>query len=270
MWPSIFSVAEPMSKIAFVLGGGGFKGAYQAGVLLGLDRQGIKPDLIIGTSVGAINAFTYSCIGAEELAKRWGEVTGKGGYLSINWWGLLTLRHGIYTLNGLRRKLERIKSSSPPKIPFYSVVSDLRLGNVDYIHSEDPRMMDGVIGSASMPVHMTAVNGWIDGGIREQVAVQKAIDLGATEIYAIPNNPFRVNPDEVDMPKFLWSILFRATDVLTHDVFMHDFSIKSKEGVVIHYLNPPQMLYETLEADPVKMKWALGLGLEIGSKKLNS
>lgn len=254
--------------IAFVLGGGGFKGAYQAGVLLALERRGIKPDVIIGTSVGAINALAYSCLGGEELAKRWGNVTGTGGYLSISWWDILRLRGGIYNLNKLREKLEGIKSSSPPSIPFYSVVSDLRIGNIDYIHSSDPRMMDGVLGSASMPVQMVPVNGWIDGGIREQVAVKKAVDLGATKIYVIPNNPLRDNPDLVEEPKWIWDILLRSTDILTHDVFVNDFGVVAPQGTEIYYFNPPQMLYDTLEADPEKLKWAIELGVQVGSKEL--
>ncbi|HNK70256.1 MAG TPA: patatin-like phospholipase family protein, partial [Flavobacteriales bacterium] len=41
--------------IAFVLSGGGNRGALQAGALLALLERGIRPDLIVGTSVGALN-----------------------------------------------------------------------------------------------------------------------------------------------------------------------------------------------------------------------
>ena len=40
---------------AFVLGGGGLLGAHEVGMLRALSEAGIKPDLVIGTSIGAIN-----------------------------------------------------------------------------------------------------------------------------------------------------------------------------------------------------------------------
>ena len=42
-------------ETAFVLGGGGILGAHEVGMLRALAEAGIKPDLIVGTSVGAIN-----------------------------------------------------------------------------------------------------------------------------------------------------------------------------------------------------------------------
>lgn len=42
--------------IAFVLSGGGNRGALEAGALLALFEQGIRPDMLVGSSVGALNA----------------------------------------------------------------------------------------------------------------------------------------------------------------------------------------------------------------------
>ena len=42
-------------KVAFVLGGGGHNGAYEVGMLRALFEDGVKPDVIVGTSVGAMN-----------------------------------------------------------------------------------------------------------------------------------------------------------------------------------------------------------------------
>lgn len=46
-----------MEKIGFALSGGGAKGSFQVGVLKYLYERGIKPDIIVGTSVGSINAM---------------------------------------------------------------------------------------------------------------------------------------------------------------------------------------------------------------------
>lgn len=57
---------------ALVLSGGGGRGAYQAGVWAWLQEQGWKPDLISGSSVGAINgAAIASGMPAEQIRELW-------------------------------------------------------------------------------------------------------------------------------------------------------------------------------------------------------
>src|SRR5258708_26292002 len=59
---------------AFVLGGGGLLGAHEVGMLRALSEAGIRPDLVVGTSIGAVNgAFVAADPGraAERLADLW-------------------------------------------------------------------------------------------------------------------------------------------------------------------------------------------------------
>ena len=61
---------------AFVLSGGGSLGAVQAGMLAALEEQGLRPDLLIGTSAGALNAaylgaHGYSSESIADLATLW-------------------------------------------------------------------------------------------------------------------------------------------------------------------------------------------------------
>ena len=46
---------DPAARVAFVLGGGGVLGATQVGMLRALLEAGRRPDLVVGTSVGALN-----------------------------------------------------------------------------------------------------------------------------------------------------------------------------------------------------------------------
>jgi NTE family protein len=59
--------AMKKSKTALILQGGGALGAYQAGVYSGLDKHGLEPDWVVGTSIGAINA---AIIAGNPKAKR--------------------------------------------------------------------------------------------------------------------------------------------------------------------------------------------------------
>ena len=63
------------SKTAFVFAGGGTLGAVQVGMLRELTRHGLKPDLVVGSSVGALNAAYFAgapnAAGAERLEQVW-------------------------------------------------------------------------------------------------------------------------------------------------------------------------------------------------------
>src|SRR5687768_8493260 len=62
-------------KTAFVLAGGGSLGAVQVGMLKALSREHIAPDLVVGASVGAINAAYYAAspddTGLARLERIW-------------------------------------------------------------------------------------------------------------------------------------------------------------------------------------------------------
>src|SRR4051812_6076779 len=58
---------------AFVLGGGGQLGAHEAGMLRALLERGVVPDMVVGTSVGAINGAAIATSPTVEMARRLGE-----------------------------------------------------------------------------------------------------------------------------------------------------------------------------------------------------
>src|SRR5579871_477521 len=74
-------IGEPASQIVLVFQGGGALGAYQAGVYQALHEEGIEPDWIIGTSIGAINASLIAGNEPEHRLERlvefWRRVTRK-------------------------------------------------------------------------------------------------------------------------------------------------------------------------------------------------
>ena len=68
-------------ETAFVLGGGGVLGAHEIGMLRALSEAGIRPDIVVGTSVGAINgAFVAAdpATAAQRLGQLWqGDALGQ-------------------------------------------------------------------------------------------------------------------------------------------------------------------------------------------------
>ena len=81
--------------LAFVLGGGGARGALQVGALRALLEAGIRPDMLVGTSVGAINATYLALHGAnlatlEALERAWQDAATADLFPGQSAW--LTLR----------------------------------------------------------------------------------------------------------------------------------------------------------------------------------
>src|SRR5258705_10967307 len=59
---------------AFVLGGGGLLGAHEVGMLRALAEAGVRPDLVVGTSIGALNGVLVAADpagAADRLARMW-------------------------------------------------------------------------------------------------------------------------------------------------------------------------------------------------------
>jgi hypothetical protein len=73
-------------KVAFVLGGGGVLGATQVGMLRALVEQGITPDLVLGTSVGALNGAVIAADPSQRAVSRltdlWSTLSDAGVFSS--------------------------------------------------------------------------------------------------------------------------------------------------------------------------------------------
>jgi NTE family protein len=81
--------------VAFVLGGGGVRGAVEIGMLRALFERGIRPDLVVGTSAGAINGSWVAAGGdLRDLGALWrglrradvfpfGPITGFPGAIGV-------------------------------------------------------------------------------------------------------------------------------------------------------------------------------------------
>jgi predicted acylesterase/phospholipase RssA len=61
-------------KRVFILGGGAALGAHHVGALKYLEEEGIRPDVIVASSIGVINACVYASGGVAELERAWSEL----------------------------------------------------------------------------------------------------------------------------------------------------------------------------------------------------
>jgi len=184
---------------AFVLSGGGSLGAVQVGMLQALSERGVRPDLLVGTSAGALNAAFVAGHGADRrsldgLESIWARLRRRDVFpLQPGRLGAAALRRApsLCSCVALRRLLrqylafERLEDAP---VPLHVVTTDVRSGRELVLSSGDAS--DAVLASASVPGVLPSVRiggrDLSDGGVSDNAAVSHAVALGADEVWVLP------------------------------------------------------------------------------------
>lgn len=245
--------------IAFVLSGGGNLGALEAGALQTLFDAGIYPDLLVGTSVGAINASMIavnpSPAGVRRLQAIWRRTTRDhiypGGAAHAAW-RLVTQRTSLYASDALRASLEALippgrRTFNQMAVPFYAVATDLHTG-MPYVFGEDPTdsLLDGLIASAAIPAIYPPVpyrgRLLVDGALAANLPVSVALAKGARRIYALDiNGGLKPSGPQLNA----WEILVYSTLALMRQQWDRDLALcAARPDVTLHHivLQPEQPL----------------------------
>ena len=183
---------------AFVLSGGGSLGAVQVGMLLALAERDITPDLVVGTSAGAINAAWVAgrpgLDGARDLADVWRSVRRDDVFPVRPLVGLLGfLGRADHLVPAeplralLRRHLTYTRLEDAP-LPVQVVTTEITTG-IEVVLSRGDAV-DAVAASAAIPGVFPAVTidgrQLVDGGIANNTPISHAIVAGGTTIYVLP------------------------------------------------------------------------------------
>ena len=184
---------------AFVLSGGGSLGAVQVGMLQALSERGVQPDLLVGTSAGAINASFVAGHGMssealQSLAGLWRSLRRRDIFAVRPLRGLLAVagvRPSLFTADALRRLVETnlgYREILDSLIELHVITTDLLSGRAVLLSSGDAA--SAVVASAAIPGVFPPVcregRMLIDGGIAEHTAIRHAVDHGADEVYLLP------------------------------------------------------------------------------------
>jgi predicted acylesterase/phospholipase RssA len=182
-------------KVAFVLLGGGSRGAAQAGALAVALEHGIKPDVIIGVSAGAWNG-AYLAVDptperAQQLCAIWAGLK-TADLLGGGWWraaiSAVSGRPALYGSEGpvrvARRYLDR-QTFEELKTPLYILAANLTNGQPKLFSSG--RIVPAMLASSAVPGVFPPVvldgQVYADGGLLEWDACAEALRLGAQKIY---------------------------------------------------------------------------------------
>ncbi len=191
-------------RLAFVMGGGGSRGAMQVGALRALFEAGLKPDILVGTSIGAINAaglalWGVDLAGVEKLESAYPRMENSRlmdpRILQFAWNALS--RRPNHRYSRYVRELMIAEGLSPEyrfgqiwDVRLATVAADLLTGE-PIIYGLDPEqsVMEGVLASISIPPWFAPIEKdgqlIVDGGVLCNLPIEPALKLGATEIIAL-------------------------------------------------------------------------------------
>ncbi len=183
---------------AFVLGGGGVLGAVEVGMLRALLERGITPDLVLGTSVGALNgamvASDPSLAVIERLTELWRaagdsrDVYGDRPLRTVR--RAVTTRTHIYSNEPLKQRLlDELGEITFEELPVRFQVCAASIERAaEHWFSTGP-VVQAVVASAAVPGLLPPVQvgdqHYLDGGIVNSIPVGRAVHLGATRIFVL-------------------------------------------------------------------------------------
>jgi len=177
---------------AFVLSGGANLGAAQVGMLTAVAEAGVQPDLVIGTSVGALNgAWVAAGAPLEDLGAVWRSLRRSSVFPTNPLRGLLGfsgLSDHLIRNGGLRRLLHdnlRFDRLEDAPTPLHVVVTDVLTG-AGVLLSSGPAE-DSILASAAIPGVLPAVSlgkrAYMDGGVVNNSPISHAVELGADTVW---------------------------------------------------------------------------------------
>ncbi|MEA1903801.1 MAG: patatin-like phospholipase family protein [Actinomycetota bacterium] len=186
-------------ETAFVLGGGGRWGAVEVGMLQALDEADIRPDLVLGTSIGAFNGSVIAddpgSVGVKRLGEMWEEVSSvdlfRGNTLG-RVRNLATLQPALHRSAELQLVLEHAHGGPGKRIedlavPFQCVAASIERA-AEHWFASGP-LIPALLATSAVPVLFPPVEidgeHFYDGGLVNSVPLGRAVKSGASVIYVL-------------------------------------------------------------------------------------
>jgi NTE family protein len=184
---------------AFVLGGGGVLGAVEVGMLRALFERGITPDLVLGTSVGALNGALVARDPTLSVIERMTELWRDAGQSGRDVYGdraLRTVRRAvstgthIYSSQPIKQRLiDEFGDLTFEELPVRFQVCAASIERASEHWFDSGPVVDAVVASAAVPglLPPAEIDGehYLDGGIVNSIPVGRAVQLGAKRIFVL-------------------------------------------------------------------------------------
>jgi NTE family protein len=263
--------------VGFVLSGGGSLGAIQVGMLRALYEREIAPELVVGTSAGALNGgYIVSRPPTVEttdgLARIWRSLRMFGVFTPNPMTAVLALLgqrdHFVpdNRLKALVKEYVQIARIEDAAIPFHVVATDALTGRARCISAGDAER--AILASSAIPGLFPAIEFeedlLVDGGVSNNCPVSDAADLGATRIYVLPAGM----PCELQAPPgTAIAMLVHAITLLINQRLVEDIRRVSDRAELI--VIPPPCPLDVLASDFSHADKLIHYGYELGQMALD-
>jgi NTE family protein len=226
-------------------------------MLRALVEREIRPDLVLGCSVGALNGASYAAdptpAGVDRLEDLWLRLAGPDVMPPSNWLpsalNLAKRGESIHSNAGLRELIERIlrpTSFEELRLPFQCVATQLDPPAETWF-SSGPELHEAILASAALPAVFPIVeldgHHYIDGGIAADIPIRRAYALGVRRAYVL-------HVGTLDRP---WMDVKRPVDVAIQAHWLsrrlrfdHDKAelAEKMELVMLPFGDPPRPRYD--------------------------
>lgn len=236
-------LAEWPRPLAFVLSGGGSYGAAQVGMLQALEAAGVRPDRIVGTSVGALNGVLVASEPAgsgELLNEAWGQLSagslfGRGGRVRSAI-GFLRWRKSLCDPSALHQAIDDwlvVERFDDLRVPLSVVVTDIDLGDAVLL-TEGP-LAPALVATSAIPGVFPPVEidgrSFIDGGVTANVPVRQAIAAGARSVVVLNAAPATLAGKR---PTSIVGSLMHASALMLRSQRAHDVDDLGRRFPILH------------------------------------
>ena len=229
---------------AFVLGGGGVLGAVEVGMLRALTEAGVRPDLVLGTSVGAVNGAMIARDPSIETIDRLVDMWSSSGASEVYASGAVgqvvravRTRTHLHSSEPLRRRLLDELGHldfEDLAVPFQCVAACIER-SAEHWFTRGP-VVPAILASAAVPglFPPAEVDGehFLDGGIVNSVPVGRAVELGATTVHVLQVG--RVERP-LSPPSQPWEVARVSFEIARRHRFVREVAA-APEGVRVHVL----------------------------------
>lgn len=183
-------------RVAFVLGGGGVHGAVQVGMLRALLERSITPDLIVGTSVGAMNGALLAAVpddAVDQLTTLWENIDEYSPFDASLLEQATTFARTRTHLHSNHR-LRRLLLAALPARRFEDLAIEFQCVAASIEHAaarwftRGP-LIEALLASTAIPGLLPPVEiggeHFLDGGLVDSIPVGRAIAAGARQVFVL-------------------------------------------------------------------------------------
>ena len=229
---------------ALVLGGGGVLGAAEVGMLRAIVERGICPDVVIGSSVGALNGALFAAdptpAGVQRIEDAWTSKRAQTVFGGTFGSRVSTLvRHGTYlhSNTALRALIdEALPDACIEDLPvrFECVAASIERAGAHWF--DRGPVADAVLASCAVPGLLPAVEvdgeHFLDGGLVHSVPVGRAMARQARRVFVLQVGRLE---QPLSPPRKPWEVGLVAFEIVRRHRFSEDLATVSP-GVKVHVL----------------------------------